>query len=68
MFGTAAIDLNNLLFLVTTDEARCCRDKILKHYHSTFARTLKGLGWSDIPTLEDLHEELEKYEFLGETT
>lgn len=64
--GTAAIDLYNLLFLITTDEARACRDQIIKHYHSTFARTVKGFGYSkEIPTLEDLNDELEKYEFLG---
>ncbi|XP_063709154.1 uncharacterized protein LOC134837698 [Culicoides brevitarsis] len=65
IYGTAAIDLYNLLFLVTTDEARACRKQILKHYHSIFTQTLKNIGYSKaIPTLEDLNDELEKYEFL----
>uniref|UniRef100_A0A336M3R5 CSON009902 protein n=1 Tax=Culicoides sonorensis TaxID=179676 RepID=A0A336M3R5_CULSO len=65
VFGTAAIDLYCLLFLITTDEVRDFRSQILRHYHSSFVKALQSFGYSDnIPTFDDLNDEMEKFNFL----
>lgn len=66
-WGSPAIDLYYILYLVASDEVReKNRDDLIKFYHQEFTQTLEKLGlMSKIPTLHEIYLELLKNQFIG---
>lgn len=68
-WGSPAIDLLYVLYLVVSrDVMNAHRDRLVREYHQCFVEYLSGLGHQGwVPSLKDLHSELQKKAFLGET-
>lgn len=65
-FGSAAVDLYYLLYLVCDRETRDNhREQLIHHYHQQFVKTLDQLGhMGKAPSLVDINEDLLKCGFL----
>lgn len=65
-WGTPAVDLYYLLYLVCNKEARDNhRQELICHYHKKFVETLEKLGhMGTVPTLLDINNDLLKAGFL----
>lgn len=65
-WGTCAIDLCYLFFIVCNAEARERRMELLQAYHGELEASLKRLGYlGRIPTLHDLNLEILKNGAMG---
>jgi hypothetical protein len=52
--------------MMMNEDARSCREELIKHYHDEFCAILKTLGFAKtIPSLDDLYKEIERFGFLG---
>lgn len=67
LWGTSAIDLSYLFYLICNADARERRVELLESYHEEFKSTLKNLGYlGRIPTLHDFNLDLLKNGAMGE--
>lgn len=66
MWGTCAIDLAYLFYMVGNIDARARRTEMLQEYYTEFESTLKRLGYlGRIPTLHDFNVEILSHGIIG---